>query len=84
VHRKVVEFLTMLRPTPMSRKKLMEQMDLTNQTNNRIRYLDPLLKLGWVEKVFPGEKINPHQLYQLTGSGRRLLHLLNVTVNHPS
>lgn len=52
-------------------------MDLSNQTKNRVKYIDPLIDSGWVAMEFPNEKTNPNQTYQITESGKRILNLIN-------
>ena len=55
---------------------LFEKMDLSNQSKNRVRYLDPLIENGWVAAEFPDEKTHPNQTYVTTSSGERLIKLL--------
>jgi ATP-dependent DNA helicase RecG len=51
-------------------------MALSNQSKNRAKYLDPLMKIGWVAKEFPDEDNNPNQRYLITESGERLVNYL--------
>jgi len=60
----------------MTRQDLVDSMDLTNQSKNRAKYLDPLINLGWVSQDYPGEKTNPNQRYKITEAGERILKLL--------
>ena len=62
--------------TRMKRELLFEKMGLSNQTKNRSKYLDPLIKIGWVEKQY-SEINNRNQTYQITTSGKRILSLIN-------
>jgi ATP-dependent DNA helicase RecG len=53
-------------------------MNMSSQTKNRIKYLDPLLKIGWVEMEFPDKKTSPNQRYRTTSSGNRLLKIIKT------
>lgn len=61
----------------MKRSELFEKMDLSNQSKNRAKYLDPLIENQWVKMDFPDEKTHPNQIYQLTEAGNRILKLLS-------
>ena len=76
VHDRAGEMLEMLMKK-MKRSEIFERMDLSNQTFNRAKYLDPLIEIGWVKMEFPEEKTSPNQRYITTESGKRLLKLLN-------
>ncbi|WP_293929454.1 Fic family protein [Sphingobacterium sp. UBA6320] len=60
----------------VTRQELFETMDLTNQSKNRAKYLDPLIELGWVAQDYPGKKTNPNQRYKITKAGEKILALL--------
>lgn len=75
INDRVGEVLEVLR-NMTKRSELFEQMGLSNQSKNRIKYLDPLIELGWVRKEFPDTTTNPMQRYITTESGVRLLQLL--------
>ncbi len=62
---------------PLSRSDLFDAMDLTNQSRNRAKFLDPLLSVGWVAMEFPNELTHPGQTYYTTASGKRILNLIN-------
>jgi ATP-dependent DNA helicase RecG len=76
VHDRVYEILEIL-TVRMKRSELFEKMDLSNQSKNRAKYLDPLIENGWVEMEFPKERPHPNQTYQVTVAGNRILKLLN-------
>ena len=76
VHSRVKEMLTILQKRVI-RADLFEKMGLKNHSDNREKYLDPLLKLGWVEMEFPDKRTSPKQTYEITASGKRILSLLN-------
>lgn len=75
IHDRVVEMLELL-STRMKRELQFEKMGLSNQTKNSSKYLEPLIKIGWVEKQYPEIK-NRNQAYQITTSGKRILSLIN-------
>jgi ATP-dependent DNA helicase RecG len=74
IHDRVVEILELL-STWMKRELLFEKMELSNQTKNSSKYLEPLIKIGWVEKQYPENK-NRNQSYHTTASGKRILSLV--------
>lgn len=75
IHDRALEMLTLLQRR-LKRSELFELMDLSNQSNNRARYLDPLIKIGWVAMEFPDERTHPAQTYQITDAGQRILNLI--------
>ncbi|MCX8482781.1 MAG: putative DNA binding domain-containing protein [Crocinitomicaceae bacterium] len=75
IHDRVSEMLEILE-TRLKRAELFEKMNLSNQSKNRFRYLDPLIENGWVAAEFPDEKTHPNQTYVITTSGERLFKLL--------
>lgn len=75
VHDRVQEMLSIL-SNHVTRQGLFDTMDLTNQSRNRAKYLDPLINLGWVSQDYPGEKTHPNQRYKITEAGERILKLL--------
>lgn len=75
IHDRVAEMLTLLQ-SRLKRADLFELMDLSNQTKTRVRYLDPLIGLGWIVPEF-SEITHPNQTYQITESGKRILNLIN-------
>ena len=66
----------MLSQRKLSRTELFEKMEITNQSFNRKKYLDPLLSLGWIEREFP-EKQTTKQLYKISKLGKCILSLLS-------
>ena len=53
-----------------------EMMGLKNHSDNRLKYLDPLLSYGWVEMEFPDKRTSPKQTYKISKTGRQVLLLL--------
>lgn len=76
IHTRVGEILSML-SSRMKRAELFTQMNLSNQSKNRAKYLDPLIELGWVEMEFPEEKTSPNQKYKITAAGNKILNLIS-------
>jgi len=62
---------------PKKRSDLFKSIALSNQSKNRVKYLDRLFELGWIAKEFPGEVNNPHQRYFTTESGKRILSIMS-------
>jgi ATP-dependent DNA helicase RecG len=52
---------------------LFASIQLTKHPKNRKKYLDPLVKSGWVEMEFPDKKTSPNQRYRITESGKKFL-----------
>lgn len=75
IHDRVHELLSITEKW-IGRKELFYAMQLSNQSANRKRYLDPLLKFGWVIKEYPNEDTNPNQRYKTSDSGMRLKKLI--------
>lgn len=57
------------------RSEILENLGLSNHTRNRERYLDPLVKLGWIEMTIPEKPTHQDQKYKRTIQGE-LLHKL--------
>jgi ATP-dependent DNA helicase RecG len=56
---------------------LFASIQISKHPKNRKKYLDPLLKIGWIEMEFPDKKTSPNQRYRITESGKRLLKMIN-------
>lgn len=63
--------------TWISREEIFEKIGLSNQSKNRVKYIDPLLDLAWIEMKYPENKTNPAQRYKITEAGKRVLMLIN-------
>lgn len=59
------------------RVEIFGYIGLTNQSFNREKYLDPLVKLGWIEMTIPDKPTHQDQKYKLTKEGELLLKLIN-------
>ncbi|MDR2232440.1 MAG: hypothetical protein LBE56_04870 [Tannerella sp.] len=57
--------------------ELFETVNLSKHPKNRKKYLDPLLKIGWIEMEFPDKKTSPNQRYRITDQGKRLLKIIS-------
>lgn len=75
IHERVADMLDFL-TTNMKSAELFERLELSKQTKNKVRYLDPLIAYGWVAMEFPEDKKHRNQTYQTTEAGRRVLRLL--------
>lgn len=76
VHSKVKEILT-ITSNWISREDIFNQIGLTNQSKNRLKYIDPLLNLTWIEMRYPNNKTNPNQQFRITEAGKRILNLIS-------
>jgi len=75
IHPRVKEILILLL-TPYRRAELLKQMGLSKHTDHRVKYLDPLVKYGWIALSHPENPTHPNQTYQTTQAGKRILGLL--------
>lgn len=73
IHNKVVAILETVKNYADS-SKIFKHLGITNQTKNRRKYIEPLLKNQWIEMTNP--KNSPKQQYIITKQGTRLLSLL--------
>ena len=76
IHNRVPEMLTLLNKK-LKRNELFKAMNLSNQSKNRAKFLDPLIAVGWVNMEYPHEPTHPEQAYQTTEPGKRILNLIN-------
>jgi ATP-dependent DNA helicase RecG len=60
----------------IKRADIFARIDLSNHSKNRLKYLDPLIDLGWIEMEYPDKKTTPKQRYKITKSGERILNLI--------
>ena len=49
---------------------------ISNQFKNRSKFVEPLLNIGWIEKLYPQKARHPNQKYKITESGTRILTLI--------
>lgn len=59
------------------REEIFKHLELSNQTFNRKKFLDPLLDIGWIQLEYPDTLTHPNQRYMITETGRRLLSIIN-------
>lgn len=77
VHERVVEMLLILNEW-QNKADLFNQLNISNQTKNRKKYLDPLIEYGWATMEFPENKTSPNQRYRITNTGAQLLNLIHL------
>lgn len=58
------------------RVEIFEYIGLTNHSFIREKYLDPLVKLGWIEMTIPEKPTHQNQKYKLTKEGELLFKLI--------
>ena len=71
---KVLSILKVLEE-PKKRVEILEHIGLRNHSDNREKYLDPLVNLGWIEMTIPDKPTHKDQKYKLTIQGE-ILHKL--------
>jgi ATP-dependent DNA helicase RecG len=75
LHDKALAILNIL-SEPKKRAEILESLGLSNQTKNSEKYLDPLVKLGWIELTIPEKPTHQNQKYKLTKEGEILYKLI--------
>jgi ATP-dependent DNA helicase RecG len=65
---------------PKKRVEILEHINLSNHSRNREKYLDPLVKLGWIEMTIPEKRTHQDQKYKRSIQGE-ILHKLIVQRN---
>ena len=73
---KVLAILNVLEE-PKKRVEILEHIGLRNHSDNREKYLDPLVKLGWIEMTIPEKPTHKDQKYKRTIQGEILYKLVN-------
>ena len=73
---KVLAILNVLEE-PKKRVEILEHIGLRNHSDNREKYLDPLVKLGWIEMTIPEKPTHKDQKYKRTIQGEILYNLIN-------
>ncbi|OQA08082.1 MAG: hypothetical protein BWY67_01579 [Bacteroidetes bacterium ADurb.Bin397] len=76
IHTKVNDILSFVE-TWKSREEILLHIGLTKRSKHKIKYIDPLLDIGWIEMKYPDNTTHPEQRYKITESGKRLLVLIN-------
>ncbi|MBI9069723.1 MAG: putative DNA binding domain-containing protein [Salinivirgaceae bacterium] len=76
VHNRVVDVLHYTKDW-VKRDALFFAIGLSNHSDHRKKYLDPLIELNWVEMEFPDTKTSPKQRYRATQTGKRILALIS-------
>jgi ATP-dependent DNA helicase RecG len=76
LHSKVEPILAQLDHWTKS-EDLFENMGLSNHSTNRKKYLEPLLKSGWINMEYPQTPTHPDQRYKRSPSGTQLLKLIS-------
>lgn len=71
---KVLSILKVLEE-PKKRVEILEHIGLRNHSDNREKYLDPMVKLGWIEMTIPDKPTHKDQKYKRTIQGE-ILHKL--------
>ena len=71
----VIQILTLLM-IPKSRMEIFNAINLTNQSKNRKKYLDPLVDFGLVSKIHKELLNHPNQKYETTEIGKQYLSSL--------
>lgn len=75
IHNRVEKILFYTRQW-INRGELFAKINLSNQSANRQKFLDPLMELGWIELEYPTNETHPKQRYRITEVGTRALSLI--------
>jgi chemotaxis methyl-accepting protein methylase len=63
----------------MNRKEILHALALKHTGNFRENYLEPALKEGLIERMFPTKPNHPKQKYRLTEMGDKIKKTLRKT-----
>ena len=75
IHDKVIPLLDIAQDW-IKRSELIEAIGLSNQTKNKKKYLDPLLKIGWIVMEYPDTETHSNQRYRTSTSGKKILKII--------
>lgn len=75
VHDKVKEIL-LFSESYKTREEILRNLGLVKKSKHKIKFIDPLLEIGWIEMKHPDKINHPDQGYRITESGKRLLELI--------
>jgi ATP-dependent DNA helicase RecG len=78
IHDKAIMILQILTHW-MKRGDLFERVQLSNQSTNNVKYLEPLLDLGLVEMEYPETPTHRSQRYKASPLGTALLKIIENT-----
>lgn len=70
---KMFSLLMKLNEKDCGKEELLQEINISNQTKNVRRYIEPLEKIALIEKTIPDKPTSPNQKYRLTSKGRELL-----------
>lgn len=70
---KMATILSCLSSETKGKDDLLAAIDISVQTKNVRRYIDPLEKAGLIEKTIPDKLTSPKQQYRLTEKGRKII-----------
>lgn len=62
---------------PKKRKDILDYIGIKNHSDNRIKYLDPLVNLGWIEMTIPEKPTHQDQKYRRSIQGEILYNLVS-------
>lgn len=77
IHNKVEDILRLAKDW-IKRADLFNAIGLTNHSKNRQSYLDPLLRMGWIQLEYPNNTTHPNQRYKITDAGKRYLEFVQA------
>lgn len=75
IHSKIKEILSFA-SNWKSREEILENIGLSKHPKNKAKYIDPLVRCGWIEMKYPNNKTHPEQRYKISNSGERLISIL--------
>ena len=71
--KKMIVILAALVSSEVKKDILLRAINVSVQTKNVQRYIDPLEKAGLIEKTIPDKPTSPKQQYRLTARGQNIL-----------
>jgi ATP-dependent DNA helicase RecG len=76
VGERALDVLAIVATSPKSSAEILEAMDLSRQTKNKKKHIDPLLDLSWIAYTIPKNPKHRNQKYTLSEAGKKLSKLL--------
>lgn len=68
----VLRLLNILAKCPLTRAEIQSALELKGQANFRYRYLEPALKMAFIEMTIPDKPKSSKQKYRLTEAGCKI------------
>jgi len=79
---KLLSFCNSLKINAFSRKELLDQIQVTNQTINNEKFVKPLLDHKLIHYTIKDKPKSKYQKYMLTSKGKKLAQIIDEALSH--